>query len=294
MDVDFTIIVPTFNRPQNLSDCLSAFAKLDYASDRFEVIVVDDGGPVALDAVVAPFQKTMNVMLLKQVNAGPAAARNYGAQFARGKYLAFTDDDCVPAAGWLSSLYEHLNEQLNCMVGGRIANALADNVYASTSQLITDLVYAYYNADPLHAHFAATNNLAVPADLFRALGGFDQAFLTSEDRDWCDRWLDAGYPFVYAGNAVIYHARQLTLRSFWRQHFGYGRGAWRFNRAHAQRNTGSTIKGDFYIESCHRLIDWLPKMQKRRAMNLAILLVVWQIANTAGFASQAFQMTLKN
>jgi GT2 family glycosyltransferase len=292
--IDFSIIVPTFNRPQNLARLLSAFDKLEYAHDRYQVIIVDDGSETNLDPVIAPFQQTMNVVLHKQTNAGPAAARNYGVQFALGQFLAFTDDDCIPAPHWLLQLYQHLTKLPNCMVGGKIANALVDNVYSSASQLITDLVYAYYNADPWHARFAATNNLAMPTDLFRALGGFDPTFRTSEDRDWCDRWLKAGYPFIYADDAVIYHAHQLTFALYWRQHVGYGRGAWRFNRAHARRSANSTIQSDFYLTSLRRLQTWLPQLPKRRAVGLAGLLILWQVANTIGFASQMLQLPSRN
>ena len=292
--IDFSIIVPTFNRPQNLARLLSGLDKLDYAHEDYQVIVVDDGSETNLDPVIAPFRQTMKMVLLKQKNAGPAAARNYGVQFAQGKFLAFTDDDCMPATNWLSQLDQHLCQLPNSMVGGKIANALLENVYASASQLITDLVYAYYNADPWHARFAATNNLAMPTDLFRVLGGFDPAFRTSEDRDWCDRWLKAGYPFMYAEDAVIYHAHQLTFASYWRQHVGYGRGAWRFNRAHARRSANSTIKSDFYLASLRRLQTWLPQLPKQRAVSLAGLLFLWQLANTFGFASQMIQPPSQN
>jgi hypothetical protein len=98
-------------------------------------------------------------------------------------------------------------------------------------QLIVDFVYAYYNADPSQARFFASNNLAFPADRFRTFGSFDTTFRTSEDRDLCDRWLYHAYRMTYASEVVVSHAHQLPLRTFWRQHFNYGRGAFRFSRA---------------------------------------------------------------
>lgn len=68
-------------------------------------------------------------------------------------------------------------------IGGRVLNALLDNPYSSTSQAILELVYAYYNAEPAQARFFASNNLALPTLQFRAIGGFDATFATSEDRD---------------------------------------------------------------------------------------------------------------
>ena len=80
------------------------------------------------------------------------------------------------------------------------------------------------------------NNLALPEDRFRAIGGFDTIFplAASEDREFCDRWLHHGFQMTYAPEAVVYHARALTFRSFWRQHFKYGRGAFHFHQVRAR------------------------------------------------------------
>ena len=62
--------------------------------------MVDDGSPTPLDDLVAAFQSQVRVTLIRQANAGPAAARNAAAHRATGEYLAFTDDDvCQSPAG---------------------------------------------------------------------------------------------------------------------------------------------------------------------------------------------------
>ena len=94
----FSIVVPTYQRPVQLAACLQALSRLDYARERFEVIVVDDGSPTPPKAVVESLRDRLQLTLHLQRHAGPAAARNAGAMRARGKYLAFTDDDCLPAA----------------------------------------------------------------------------------------------------------------------------------------------------------------------------------------------------
>ena len=77
--------------------------RLGYPQDRFEVIVVDDGSEPPMDSVVSFFRDRLELVLLSQANSGPAAARNTGAAQAKGKFLAFTDDDCTPAPDWLYS-----------------------------------------------------------------------------------------------------------------------------------------------------------------------------------------------
>jgi cellulose synthase/poly-beta-1,6-N-acetylglucosamine synthase-like glycosyltransferase len=260
-------------------------ARLDYPGDRFEVIVVDDGNATPPEAVVARFHDALDVTLLTQSHAGPGAARNTGAAQARGEFLAFTDDDCVPASNWLRALAARFVTAPEHAIGGRTLNPLLDNPYSSTSQTILELVYAYYNADPGEARFFASNNLALPTRQFRAIGGFDATFATSEDRDLCDRWLYHGYRMTYAPEALIYHAHPLTLPTFWRQHFNYGRGAFRFHQARGRRGSGPFgPEPDFYVNLLRRA---LPLGGGRRSLPLAAILVVWQIANAAGFVWEA-------
>ena len=116
----FSIIVPTYNRPDNLSLCLNAISNLQYPKDRFEVIVVDDGSPMSLESITARFRDSIYINLIWQANSGPATARNTGAENAKGKYLAFTDDDCTPASDWLLVLAKHFAETPSHLIGGRV------------------------------------------------------------------------------------------------------------------------------------------------------------------------------
>jgi len=142
-----SIVVPTYSHPGRLADCLRSLSGLDYPRDRLEVIVVADGGEAPLDTVLAPYRPDLALSLVRQANAGPAAARNTGAERARGEYLAFTDDDCLPEPGWLMEMAQVLSRAPESMVGGTTVNA-APSLYSATSQLIVDVVYRHYNADP--------------------------------------------------------------------------------------------------------------------------------------------------
>ena len=277
----FSIIIPSYNRPTQLQSCLASLTQLDYPRDRFEVIVVDDGSDQPLDSVVAGFTNQLTLNLIRQTNAGPAAARNHAAQQAQGQYLAFTDDDCQPATDWLQALAACFRTAPDRIVGGRTVNALSENPYSTTSQNIISMGYAHYNAVPEQARFFASNNMVVPADRFRELGGFDESFTTSEDRELCDRWLHQGYHMTYAPDVIIYHAHPMTLRSFWKQHFSYGRGAFRFHQARAKKGWGNfQIEGNYYLE----LLRYpFVNGQGRQGLILTAVLFISQVANAAGF-----------
>lgn len=277
----FSVIIPTYERTAQLGACLRALASLDYPAGRFEVIVVDDGSAKPPREMVEQFRVQLDVRLLEQKNKGPAGARNFGAARAAGEFLAFTDDDCEPDSGWLRALAARFKGTPDRMIGGRTLNALPHNPYSETSQAIIEVVYAHYNADPDDARFFASNNFALPVARFRELGGFDEAFTTSEDRDLCARWRSRGLRLAYAPEAVVRHSHQLTLRTLWHQHFGYGRGALRFQRSRAARGEGR-FRPDpaFYFG----LLRW-PASRARgiRAARLASLLLWSQAANVAGF-----------
>lgn len=283
----FSIVIPTYNRPERLATCLQSIAEIDYPRDRFEVIVVDDGSQMPLDSVVTPVQDQLDVTLLKQDNAGPAAARNKGAEQAKGQFLALTDDDCMPAPDWLKNFTRRFTTTSNCLIGGRTINALPDNLYSTASQKLIDYLYEYYNAKPEETRFFASNNIALPTELFHKIGGFDTSYprAAAEDREFCDRWRSKGYHMLYAPEIKIYHAHELTLRSFWRQHFNYGRGAFCFHQMRSKKNLGQKSREplSFYLN----LLRY-PFSQKlnHQALLLSLLFIVSQVATTAGIVRE--------
>lgn len=245
----FSVIIPTYNRPDRVQQCLASLLKLDYRRDRMEIIIVDDGSKTPLDEIISPYQNQINITLIRQENSGPAKARNTGALTAKGKFLAFTDDDCTPTSDWLKQLELQFNKQPYCLIGGTILNALTDNIYTTASQEIINYLYSYYNANPEESHFFTSNNIAVAKDLFIKVGGFDASFplAAGEDREFCDRWLHLGYKMIYARDAKVYHGHKLSLKKFWQQQFNYGRGNFYFQTITAKRRGEKLQKISFYF-----------------------------------------------
>ena len=283
-NIDISIVIPTYNRPERLEQCLESIARLDYPSNRFEVIVVDDGSRISLEPIAVKFEDCISINLIRQSNAGPASARNTGAAAAQGDYLIFTDDDCQPHPDWLKTLTQAIKDFPNTLIGGHTINALPNNLYSSASQLLIDYLYDYYNQQKEEATFFASNNFALPRKLYQQLEGFDTSFplAAGEDREFCDRWLHQGLKMHYAQAMQIHHAHTLTLASFWRQHFNYGRGAFYFHQVRSQRQS-QPIKVEpltFYF----RLLAYpFFKKQGWRSLNLSILFFLSQVANVAGF-----------
>ena len=134
----FSVVVPTFERPRQLAECLEALAVQTLPRPLFEVVVVVDGGGQSLEQLVDRFTGRLQIKLLRQANEGCASARQLGIDHAQGEYLAFTDDDCRPAPDWLTRIAAALKRAPDCAIAGRTINGAADNVYADATQSIVE------------------------------------------------------------------------------------------------------------------------------------------------------------
>ncbi|MDP6979409.1 MAG: glycosyltransferase [Myxococcota bacterium] len=285
-----SVVIPTFDRPVALARCLEALAQQTMPRDRFEVIVSDDGSPSPVREVTERFASRLTITCLRQGNRGPAAARNAGACRARGRFLAFTDDDCAPDTDWLQEFERAATGHPGLALGGHTRNALERNLCSTASQVLVDYLYGYFNEklddvgqgggrEPLFT----SNNLFMPVDRFRAVGGFPEDFpdAAAEDRELCARWQHAGFEIRLLESAVVDHHHDLTLSGFMRQHFAYGRGAFRFQRM--RRNRGDIPRIEplrFYRD----LVFYpLGRMPMGRSLIVTALLLLSQLANAAGF-----------
>jgi GT2 family glycosyltransferase len=227
----FSVVIPTAGRPRHLRGCLIALARAEPPPGGFEVVVVNDGGGAAIDRVVSEAPASLDLRETVPDGTGPSAARNAGAVTAAGTYLAFTDDDCEPRRGWLPALARALASDPGAAAGGKTVNGAPENRGAVASQIVVDALHERFNCDRESPRFYASSNLALPRAGFLEVGGFDPRFRYAEDREFCERWLRSGRRFTPAPGAVVEHMRTLTLSEFWRQHYGYGRGARSFARA---------------------------------------------------------------
>ena len=276
--VDVTVIVPTYQRPDRLTSCLDALRAQRMPPGRtYEVVVVDDGSvPPVADSVCQPPGNAAAIRLVRQENAGPAAARNRGAALACGDLLAFTDDDCRPGTGWLAALLAASEAAPDALLGGTTVNG-EDNVFSAASQ---DLVFYLMEEDQ---QYFASNNIACRKEAFDALGGFADGFPLAggEDRDLGLRWARSGRPLARAPGAEVSHHHTLDPRSFWRQHANYGRGA-RHMRTLGEAGGGHAFAALGWYA---RLVSWPLRTRQPRGLQRSALLGLAQLATAWGFAT---------
>lgn len=283
-NLTFSIIIPTYERLAQISKCLESIANLDYPKNKFEVIVVDDGSINPPEKLINSYKDRLNIRLFTQKNAGPAGARNTGAKKANGKFLAFTDDDCEPQSNWLNAFENEFKRDSEIFLGGYTINSLSDNPYSTASQELINYLYSYYNSEQNNATFFASNNIAVKADLFQSIGGFDVTTLraTAEDREICDRWVYKGNKMTYTTDAVVFHSHNLSLSQYWGQHFNYGRGAYYFRKIRTLRGQ-EKVKLEPTSFYSNLIIYPYKREEIKHKAYISILLILSQIANALGY-----------
>jgi len=286
-----TVVVPTYGRPMQIRACLTALAS-QTLRDAWEVVVVDDGSPQPVEGFLSDsFAAQLDLRIVRQDNLGPSAARNRGVDESRGTFIAFTDDDCCPQPDWLERLASAAAARPEALIGGTTTNGLPGKLFSSASQLIIDLVYEHFNANPDRCHFFASNNMMCSRRRFLELGGFDESFRRAgaEDRDFCDRWRTKGWPLVWQPSARVEHRHLQTVGKFLSLHFRYGRGAYIY-QSKRRLMRSSTMRQDlhFHRTLVRRIRGRLPSHDAAAyGYRLYAALLAWQVANAAGFATEA-------
>jgi glycosyltransferase involved in cell wall biosynthesis len=202
MKKKISVVIPTYQRPALLQRCIVALARQDFALNDFEIIVVSDGPDLktrgmlhSIEHLVLPYVQYITL----PHNSGPAAARNYGWQRAQADLIAFTDDDCLPHTGWLSSLWNAFlgtGKQKRVAFSGRIEVPLPEHP--------TD--FERNTAHLQEAPFVTANCACTKLSL-STIGGFDERFTTAwrEDSDLEFKLIENHVPVLKINEALVVH-----------------------------------------------------------------------------------------
>lgn len=282
-DIDTSVIVPSFNRPERLARCLESLMAQDW--DSFEVVVVDDGSATPLASICEQFGA--KVRCIRQENAGAGPARNRAVEEARGAFLAFTDDDCLPRPDWLSKLRAAHGGVTERLVGGYVVNGLPENTYSSTSQELCDYLYEYFGAADGDISFFTTNNMGCSREGFLAIGGFDATFprAGAEDRDFGMRWRESGRHLKYEPAALVDHFHAMSLKSFLKQHWNYGRGARILHKQLDKRDSPAPKVEPFRFY--RELLFWPLRRYGVSGLLQSFLMGLTQVSMVAGYGYDA-------
>ena len=214
----YSIIIPVYNRPDELDDLLASLCRQTYV--HFEVIVVEDGSTVPARAVVERYRDRLDMCYLVIENSGPGIARNRGAERARGEYLLILDSDVTLPAAWLEQVHDALRHYPVDAFGGPdrahpsftpVQRAIN---YAMTSFLTTGGIRG--GRRKLDTFYPRSFNMGIKREVYHALGGFS-GVRYGEDIDFSLRIVEAGYRVRLFPAAWVYHKRRTSLWRFFHQ-----------------------------------------------------------------------------
>jgi GT2 family glycosyltransferase len=276
-----SVVVPTCARIQALERCLGALAAQATVRGDLEVVVSIDGPDPEPAAVHAAAPAGLELRVLQADRTGPAGARNRAAQVASGALLAFVDDDCEPAPGWAAALASALTADPQTLAGGPVVNAYPRDSSAAASHAV---LAALYESPP--QAFLAGANIAMHAEVFAAMGGFDETFPTAagEDRELCARAVDRGMRIVYVPRAAVRHHRPSGPRHLWRQYVEYGRGARRLDLRRASAGQEAVRAGRGFPRAL--ALTTLRAAREARSPAVVPLVGLTQLATAWGYARE--------
>jgi GT2 family glycosyltransferase len=192
--IEISVVIPTYHRNDLLAKCLDCLAPeiQTLPADQYEIIVTDDGSQTTAEEMIREHYPW--VKWVAGPRKGPAANRNHGAKYARGEFIAFTDDDCLPSPSWLWAFSSALTPDIHVYEGKTTCEA----------GIHSPLEHAPIN---LTGGWLWSCNMMIRASLFQKLNGFDENFPYPhmEDTDLRERLKMKGYYFLFVENAVVDH-----------------------------------------------------------------------------------------
>jgi glycosyltransferase involved in cell wall biosynthesis len=190
----FSFVIPVYNEEEHIASCLTSIFNSNYDSDKYEVIVVDNGSEDRSLEIALTF-KQARVFELPQGNVG--AVRNFGTAQALGQILVFIDADCLVDSEWLTRARDLINEHPKCAYGGGVKLPI-DATWIESSWLLEK-----QGKPTLPKHLIGASTV-VSKDLFHSAGGFNEEVSSGEDTDLHNRLIFA------SATVIIDHALNVT------------------------------------------------------------------------------------
>jgi glycosyltransferase involved in cell wall biosynthesis len=220
----FSIIIPLYNRPQEIKELLSTLCKQTYM--QFEVLVIEDGSVNDAKEIVASFNNKLDIKYFFKENSGQGFSRNFGFERAKGDYFIIFDSDILVPSNYLeivkNYLYEH---QLDAFGGPDAAHESFTPIqkaisYAMTSPFTTGGIRG--NKKHIGQFHPRSFNMGLSREVYEKVGGFILTRL-GEDIEYSIRIHENGFKIGLIPDAKVYHKRRTSFKQFYKQLHFFGR-----------------------------------------------------------------------
>ena len=218
MKMRFSIIIPVYNRPQEVDELLESLCHQTIKD--FEVVIVEDGSTEKCDTVCEKYKDRLALSYHFKPNSGPGPSRNYGAERSQGEYLIILDSDVIVPANYLEIVQQELDREPCDAFGG------PDRAHASFTPIQKAINYSMTSffttggirggKKKMDKFYPRSFNLGIRKNVYEALGGF-APMRYGEDIDLSTRIFNGGYSCRLFPAAFVYHKRRVKFSSFFRQ-----------------------------------------------------------------------------
>ncbi len=221
----FTVIVPVYNRPDEVHDLLTSLAKQTYTKP-YEVLIVEDGSTLDCKNEAKMFEDFLNISYYYKENSGPGDSRNYAMKRAKGDYFLILDSDCILPDNYLEEVDKSLEgDPVDCFGGVDSAMDTFSHMqkainFAMTSVFTTGGVRG--GSEKLGKFQPRSFNMGISRKAFEASGGFGNIH-PGEDPDLSIRLWKMGFETRLFGNVSVFHKRRISWKNYYTQVSKFGK-----------------------------------------------------------------------
>lgn len=222
--IKFSIIIPVYNRPDEVAELLESLTK--QTDKGFEVLVIEDGSSVPCKEVCEQFVDKLDLHYYFKPNSGRSETRNYGMERASGDWYIIYDSDVIVPPHYIATVREELAKNpVDCYGGPDAADDSFSDVQKAINYSMTSIMTTggIRGATKNKEKFSPRSfNMGISKKCFTTVGGYKN--MIGEDIDLSIRIKDAGFKTTLIPEAYVYHKRRVDLMKFFRQVSTFGKG----------------------------------------------------------------------
>ncbi|MES3017868.1 MAG: glycosyltransferase [Bacteroidota bacterium] len=249
----FSIIIPLYNRPQEIDELLLTLTKQTYL--QFEVLVIEDGSINDAKNIVQSYSDRLDISYHYKENEGQGFTRNYGFARAKGDYFVVFDSDCLIPDDYLETVKDYLLEyQLDAYGGPDGAHSSFTPIqkaisYSMTSPFTTGGIRG--NKKHIGTFHPRSFNMGISREVWEKTGGFILTRL-GEDIEFSIRIHSLGFKIGLIPGAIVYHKRRTSFSQFYKQLHFFGRA-----RINIYKHFPAELKLVHFFPACFTIFIFL-------------------------------------
>ncbi len=246
----FSVIIPLYNRPQEVDELLESLTRQTYT--HFEVLVIEDGSVLDAKDVVEAYKDRLKIRYFVKPNEGQGFTRNFAFARAQGDYFVIFDSDCLIPPHYFEEVHRHLSSKFLDAYGGPDA---AHGSFTSIQKAISYSMTSPFTTGGIRG--SKTNlggqfhprsfNMGISREVWERTGGFILTRL-GEDIEFSIRIHSLGFNIGLIPEAFVYHKRRTNFRQFYKQVHFFGRA-----RINIYKHFPATLKAVHFFPSLFTL-----------------------------------------